>query len=166
RLQRLDLRRDLREEVGLVDAAAVAVLRVEDVAVLALAPQDALHELEDLVGLADVVARLDHFEGEQAAAAHAEADRTDAPVVHRVDLGADLPTGGGPDVHDPLAAADLLGGHAEDLRPAVELVHEGQDLVLLAGDHAAHALGGPHYEHVPDVPGEVVVEVVELVDGE
>ena len=116
--------------------------------------------------LLDVVVGLDHLQRQQAAAAHAEADRADAPVVHRVDLGADLPARARPDVHDRLRATGLLGGHAQELRPPVELVHERQDLVLLARDHAADALGGPHDEHVPDVPGEVVVEVVQLVDGE
>ena len=89
-LQGLHLRGRLVDDVLLVDQAAVTVLRVEDVAVLPLAPEHTLHELEDLVALLDVVVGLDHLQREQPAAAHAEADGADAPVVDRVDLRADL----------------------------------------------------------------------------
>jgi hypothetical protein len=148
-----------------VDLAAVAVLRVEDQPVLALAPQHPLHELEDDVGFLDVVVGLDPLAGQQAAAAHPEGHGPEAPVVHAVDLRTDFPPGAGADVDDALGP-DLVGDVPHDLGVAVELVHERQDLVLLAGDHARDTLGGPHDEHVPDVPGQVVVEVVQLVEGE
>ena len=135
RLELLELVDDALQEVRLVDLAAVAVLRVEDVTVLALAELDPLHELEKLVALLDVVVGSDRFEREQTTAAHAEADRTDRPVVHGVDLGTDFAPRRGADVQNALGA-DLVGGHAQDLGPPVELVHEGEDLVLLPRDHA------------------------------
>ena len=45
-------------------------------------------------------------------------------------------------------------------------MHERQYLVLLARDHARLTFGRPHHQNVPNVPGEIVVEVVQLVDRE
>ena len=82
-----------------------------------------------------------------------------------IDLDPNLPACRGADIHDPLRA-NLAGRHVEDLRPAVELVHEAQDFILLARDHARLTLGRAQTQNVPDIPREIVVEVVQLVERE
>ena len=85
-LERFDLALQILDHVLLVNLAAVAVLRIQDVAILPLAPEHALHELKDRVALANEVARLDGLEREKAASTHAESDSADAPVMDAVDL--------------------------------------------------------------------------------
>ena len=110
RLEIFDLTGEVVDYILLVDPAAVPILRVENEAVLPLAPKNSLHEFQDHVALTNIILRLDCFESEQAASTHAETDGADAPVMDAIDLGTDLATRRGADVHDALRA-DLVGCH-------------------------------------------------------
>ena len=148
-----------------MNLAAIAVLRIQNPAVLALTPLHALHELQNHRAFLDEIIGADGFQREQRATSHAEADRADTPVVHAVDLGADFIARRRADVEHTLHA-DLVGGHAQQFGPAIEGVHHRQDFVFLTRNHAGCALGGAHHQHVPDIPGEVVIQVIEFGDAE
>jgi hypothetical protein len=148
-----------------VDLTAVTVLGIENVPVLPLAPQYAPHELQDRIAFANEVLRLNSLESEQSAPAHAETDGADAPVVNTIDLGADLASRRRADV-DHALRPDLVGSHLQDLRPAIEFLHEGENFIFLYGDHAGHALGRPHHQNIPYIPGEIIVQIVQLVHRE
>src|SRR4030095_5080211 len=72
RIEILDLAGQLVEDILLVDSAAIAILGVQDIAILTLAPENALHELEDDVAFPDIILRLNRLERKQAATPHSE----------------------------------------------------------------------------------------------
>src|SRR5438270_7615819 len=143
-------------------ALGVAILRAQQVPVGAVAVGERLPELHRGVQLGDVLGRLLLPKDQEHAPAEERAD-PQAPDVEHVDLRSRDATAA-PELDHALETAHTVLHVEHELGPAQPGVGEGQQLVLLARDQARHPFGGAQHQLVPEVPGEVLHDVVELVD--